>query len=106
MPGISVSKICVPFGGGGIDWSSYWTPQYMAVYNALTGEKPSTAVALAQNTFVDYLLGNNPLSRDVWSKFDAIIPYGAGMPTAADALLWWNDPTKTAVLSATPPTML
>jgi len=76
----------------------------MAVYNALTGEKPSTAVALAQNTFVDYLLGNNPLSRDVWSKFDAIIPYGAGMPTAADALLWWNDPTKTAVLSATPPT--
>ena len=24
MPGISVSKICVPFGGGGIDWSSYW----------------------------------------------------------------------------------
>ena len=27
MPGISVSKICVPFGGGGINWSSYWTPQ-------------------------------------------------------------------------------
>ena len=25
MPGISVSKICVPFGGGGINWSSYWT---------------------------------------------------------------------------------
>ena len=24
MPGISVSKICVPFGGGGINWSSYW----------------------------------------------------------------------------------
>ena len=27
MPGISVSKICVPFGGGGINWSSYWTTQ-------------------------------------------------------------------------------
>ena len=26
MPGISVSKICVPFGGGGNNWSSYWTP--------------------------------------------------------------------------------
>ena len=25
MPGISVSKICVPFGGGGIDWGSDWT---------------------------------------------------------------------------------
>jgi len=24
MPGISVSKICVPFGGGGNNWSSYW----------------------------------------------------------------------------------
>ena len=29
MPGISVSKICVPFGGGGIDWSSYCTPQWL-----------------------------------------------------------------------------
>ena len=27
MPGISVSKICVPFGGGGINWSSYWATQ-------------------------------------------------------------------------------
>ena len=27
MPGISVSKICVPFGGGGINWSSYWNTQ-------------------------------------------------------------------------------
>ena len=29
MPVISVSKICVPFGGGGINWSSYCTPQWL-----------------------------------------------------------------------------
>jgi lysophospholipase L1-like esterase len=28
MAGISVSKICVPFGGGGVDWSSYWNTQH------------------------------------------------------------------------------
>ena len=32
MPGISVSKICVPFGGGGIDWSSYWAK--LKIFNA------------------------------------------------------------------------
>ncbi len=104
MPGISAHKIGMPFAKKGQSWSTYCTPQYMAVYNAITGEKPSTVVALAQNTFVDYLLGNNSLSRDVWSKFDAIIPYGAGMPEAGDALIWWNDPTKKAELSATAPT--
>ena len=31
MPGISVSKICVPFGGGGIDWSSYWATQWYGI---------------------------------------------------------------------------
>ncbi len=31
MPGISVSKICVPFGGGGINWSSYWKQQWYGI---------------------------------------------------------------------------
>ena len=31
MPGISVSKICVPFGGGGIDWSSYWATRWYGI---------------------------------------------------------------------------
>lgn len=101
---IGIGSLKIGQGSTGVDWSSYCTPQYMAVYNAVVGEKPTVAVAVAQNTFVDYLLGNNPLSRDVWSKFDAIIPYGAGMPEANDALLWWNDPTKKAELSATAPT--
>ena len=31
MPGISVSKICVPFGGGGINWSSYWATRWYGI---------------------------------------------------------------------------
>lgn len=37
MPGISVSKICVPFGGGGINWSSYWTTRHPELDTYLTG---------------------------------------------------------------------
>ena len=37
MPGISVSKICVPFGGGGIDWSSYWTNRHPELATYIDG---------------------------------------------------------------------
>ena len=37
MPGISVSKICVPFGGGGINWSSYWKTRHPELATYTTG---------------------------------------------------------------------
>jgi len=58
MAGISVSKICVPFGGGGIDWSSYWTTLSSAtVENAapthvvLTFPAAQTSLVAADITF-------------------------------------------------------
>lgn len=83
-------------GGGG------WTQQYKELYATLD-VKPSLAVANAQNDFIAYLLGANSDSRNVWAKLACIIPYFAGMPSAEDALIWWNDPTRKGILSVTAP---
>jgi len=54
MPGISVSKICVPFGGGGIDWSSYWATQFTTA----AGITDATQIA-ALKIFVGDLIAIN-----------------------------------------------
>jgi len=81
-----------------------WTAVYKVLDAALTGTKPSATIAASQNLFISRLQGNNSYSRGTWVKIACIIPYTAGMPTASDALFWWNDPTRKAALSATTPT--
>ena len=48
MPGISVSKIPIPFrGAGGLSWQTYWTTQYQSVLDAMETE-PSNYDKLRQ----------------------------------------------------------
>jgi len=89
-------EVALASAGGG------WTQQYKELYATLD-VKPSLAVANAQNDFIAYLLGANSDSRNVWAKLACIIPYFAGMPSAEDALIWWNNPARKATLSAHAP---
>jgi hypothetical protein len=77
--------------------------EYTTLLGALTGAAPSLTIKRAQNAFIKYLKGNNSDARNTWAKLACIIPYGAGMPTAADALFWWNNVARSAVLSAHAP---
>lgn len=65
MPGISVSKICVPFGGGGINWSSYWATLISAtVENAapthvvLTFPAAQTSLGAADFTIAGFTIAS------------------------------------------------
>ena len=59
MPGISVSKICVPFGGGGINWSSYWATLILeTIYDAILTEDNQSFIIIEapiEGDFVYYL---------------------------------------------------
>ena len=55
MPGISVSKICVPFGGGGIDWSSYWATQSEVLFFGLYSEIADGKMPNKKTGATDYL---------------------------------------------------
>lgn len=71
MPGISVSKICVPFGGGGGDsWASYWKAFF---------------------TGVPYVSSLNPLgeylSRTILKVGESFLHFGEESTTSP--LLWW-----------------
>lgn len=80
--------------------------EYSTLLAALTGTTPSLAIRRGQNEFIKYLKGGNSDSRNTWAKLACIIPTMAGMPTDTDSLFWWNDPTRKATLSGTPPTYL
>jgi len=80
--------------------------EYKAIQEAMTGEKPLIAVQIRQNKFIERLKGDNASSRNTWAKLACLLPYAAGMPTAEDALIWWNAPSRKATLSATPPTYI
>ena len=75
-----------------------YTAEYKAVLAAVTGTKPSFPIQVVQNNFVKTLVDGG-----VWPKIPCIIPYFAGMPDAQDALIWWNNPSRRAVVSAIPP---
>ena len=94
MPGISVNKIAIPFKGGGMSWSSYWTTQYQAVYDAMIN-KPVYADKINQARFVKTLVDNG-----IFTKAEGLIVLAA--PTEVDALLYWNDPSKSASKINTP----
>lgn len=101
MPGISTM---IGIGVNRHRSSPYWkhlSTEYQAIVAAMTGTKPSNAVMKAQNDFILYLKGANSDSRNVWAKLACIIPYFAGMPTAADALIWWNNPSRKGALHGT-----
>lgn len=88
-------------------WRSSWNPQtdeHKALMEAVS-VKPPVAIQHAQNDFIYYLKGNNSDSRNTWAKLACIMPYCGGMTAAADALLWWNNPARSASLGgANPPT--
>lgn len=75
-----------------------YTAEYKVVLAAVTGTKPSFPIQVVQNNFVKTLVDGG-----VWPKIPCIIPYFAGMPDAQDALIWWNNPSRRAVVSAIPP---
>lgn len=54
MPGISVSKICVPFGGGGIDWSSYWATRFPSGLTAVVASDTQINLSWTNNGTADY----------------------------------------------------
>ena len=83
MPGISVSKICVPFGGGGIDWSSYCT-EATALFARMTSE-PDAARKAAINTLIVGLKDAN-----IWGKLDILYVFIAHDKQAA-LLNWVRD---------------
>lgn len=95
---IGIGKLRIGTGGG-----QSWEPEYTALLSALTGTAPDLTTKTAQNAFIKYLKGGNSDSRNTWAKLSCIIPYFAGMPTAADALIWWNDPTRKGTLSSHAP---
>jgi hypothetical protein len=81
-----------------------WCSNYTTLYAAITGTKPSAMVASAQSKFLWRLLGNNSLSLNVLQKIVYLLPTEAGMPSSADALIRWDNPSKKATLSAVAPT--
>ena len=86
MPGISVNKIAIPFKGGGMSWSSYWTTQYQVVYDAMTN-KPVTYDMLYQSRFVKRLVDG-----DVWDDLDILDIYGTHTNDGNEALINWKNP--------------
>jgi len=70
MAGISVSKICVPFGGGGIDWSSYWTTLSSATVENAAPTHVVLTFPAAQTSLVaaDITFRVNGISRTVASS--------------------------------------
>ena len=68
MPGISVSKICVPFGGGGIDWSSYWATLISAtVENAAPTHVVLTFPAAAALDETDFTIAGFNILSGSWT---------------------------------------
>jgi peptidoglycan/xylan/chitin deacetylase (PgdA/CDA1 family) len=87
-----------------VAFAATWTTEYNTLSLALTGTKPSVALASKQNLFFNRLKGNNSYSRDTYSKFICAIWYNSGMPTDSDTLFWINNVARKATLSASPPT--
>jgi hypothetical protein len=83
-PGISVSKICVPFGGG-ISWETYWTTQYQAVMDAMP-TRPNDTDRILQAKLMKELVDGGYLA-----KAELIDIFCAD--TSANSLLNWRDPT-------------
>lgn len=73
-----------------------FTEQYQALYDSLT-QAPSAYIAGVQNTFVKTLVDNS-----VYEKLVCLMPLSGGMPLAADALKWWNNPLRAGTLVQTP----
>ena len=77
MPGISVSKICVPFGGGGIDWSSYWATR-----------KPSDLIVTGmRDTEIDFSWTDNSAgdcSFAIYRSTDGVNYSSVGTTVAGD----------------------
>ena len=68
MPGISVSKICVPFGGGGINWSSYWATLISAtVETAAPTHVVLTFPTAASLTAADFTMDGFTISSASWT---------------------------------------
>jgi hypothetical protein len=85
-----------------------YTTEYESILANLTGAEPSDVIKRKQDNFIRYLKGENLGGSnvgliDVWSKLCCLIPYNAGFASASDALMWWNNPSRKALLSATPP---
>ena len=69
MPGISVSKICVPFGGGGINWSSYWATLISATVENSAPTNVVLTFPTAQPSLVasDFTIAGFTVSSGSWS---------------------------------------
>ena len=82
MPGISVSKICVPFGGGGINWSSYWATR-----------KPSDLIVTGmRDTEIDFSWTDNSAGEASFKVYKST----DGLTYAADGTTVAGDTTYTA----------
>ena len=69
MPGISVSKICVPFGAGGTDWSAYWSTLISAtVENAAPTDVVLTFPAAQTSlTDADFTIAGFTIASGSWT---------------------------------------
>lgn len=88
MPGISVSRIPIPFNKGGFSYSSYWTQQYQDVYDNFI-IKPDSTHRLADARMVKVLV-----DAGVWDKLDIFQFYAVHTNNNGEALINWIDPTK------------
>jgi len=98
MPGISVSKICVPFGGGGINWSSYWTQQYQDLLDYLTAQtidEPSNADKLYQARWVKKMVDGG-----YWAKAEFLDLFST--PENMSLINWKAPGTRNPVKINTP----
>ena len=75
MAGISVSKICVPFGGGGISWGSYWATRLP--YFALPATGVSLMVGQEVTIYGDSLI-NVPIGSDLTVTYTCDIGAASG----------------------------
>jgi hypothetical protein len=82
MPGISISKICVPFSGmGGVSYS----PEYTTILNAMPTE-PSDADKTIQATWLDGMVAGGYYAKA--ELLDLL-----SCDTQANSLFNWADPT-------------
>jgi hypothetical protein len=69
MPGISVSKMCIPFGAGGIDYLSYWTTLISATVETAAPTHVVLTFPAAQTGLVatDFTIAGFTISSASWT---------------------------------------
>lgn len=90
MPIISPTAISPHRIGGAKNWSSYWTPQYEAVYNAMT-TKPGNQDMYYQSRLVKRLV-----DASIWAKFIRFFNRAIHTNDNDEALLDWIDPSRSS----------